>query len=191
MPNGDPQMPIATLLLPRMTCLLVLAVACIAPTHALAQADQEKDKTAAPQDKKPDERKPDTTIKSGGMEILSDTMGVDFGPYVKQLKRQIQTHWEPLIPEAAMPPLNKTGTVVIELMIMKSGAVTAMKVVKSSGDVPFDRAAWGAITTSLPLPTLPPEFKGEFLLLRGTFLYNPEKPETAKSPEPAKQEQKK
>ena len=140
-------MHIANLLPQRMTCLLVLAVVCSIPTHTLAQADQEKDK-AASQEKKPDEKKPATTVK-GGLEILSDTMGVDFGPYMKQLRAQIQTHWQPLIPESAMPPLNKSGTVVIEFAIVKSGQVTAMKLIKTSGDVAMDRAAWGAITGSL------------------------------------------
>jgi len=51
-------MHIANLLPQRMTCLLVLAVACSIPTHTLAQADQEKDK-AASQEKKPDEKKAD------------------------------------------------------------------------------------------------------------------------------------
>jgi TonB family protein len=185
-------MPITNLLSPRMTCLLALAVVCSVPIRTLAQVDQEKEKpAAAPQEKKLEEKKPDTTVKGGGLEILSDTMGVDFGPYMKQLQSQIQTRWQPLIPESAMPPLSKTGTVVIEFAIMKNGAVTAMKLTKSSGHVPFDRAAWGAITGSMPLPTLPPEFKGEYLHLRSTFLYNPEKPGTAKAPEPAKQEQKK
>jgi TonB family protein len=87
--------------------------------------------------------------------------------------------------------MRKTGTVVIEVVIMKSGAVTTMKLMKSSGNIPFDRAAWGAITGSMPLPTLPPEFKGESLHLRSTFRYNPEKPEAEKAPQPIKQEQKK
>jgi len=172
-----------------MTCFLVLGVACSIPTPPLAQADQEKDK-AASQEKKPDEKKPATTVK-GGLEILSDTMGVDFGPYMKQLRDQIQTHWQPLIPESAMPPLNKSGTVVIEFAIVKSGQVTAMKLIKTSGDVAMDRAAWGAITGSLPFPILPQEFKGEYLLLRSSFLYNPEKHEAAKVPETTKQEPKK
>ncbi len=49
-----------------------------------------------------------------------------------------------------------------------------MKLVTSSGDVTLDRAAWGGITASDPFPSLPVEFKGEYLALRFRFFYNPD-----------------
>jgi TonB family protein len=156
----------------KMICFLVLFIACGIPTQALPQTDQAKDKTPA-QEKKSEEKKPETTARGGGIEILSDTMGVDFGPYMKRLKFHVQSHWEPLIPADAMPPIMKSGTAVIEFVIMKDGQVKGMKLVKSSGDSQLDRAAWGGITNGLPLPTLPPEFKGDYLRLRCNFIYNP------------------
>ena len=36
----------------------------------------------------------------------------------------------------------------------------------------LDRAAWGGITNSNPLDPLPLDFKGEYLELGITFLYN-------------------
>lgn len=56
---------------------------------------------------------------------------------------------------------------------MKDGKVAGMKLVKSSGDVALDRAAWGGLVNSMPFPTLPAEFKGDYVLLRFTFAYNP------------------
>src|SRR4029077_1663592 len=155
----------------RMSCFLLLVVACSIPTQALPQNTQEKDK-AAQQEKKPDDKKPETAAK-GGIEILSDTTGVDFGPYMKRLKFTVQSHWDALIPESALPPLMKSGTVTIEFAIMKNGHAADMKLVKSSGDSQLDRAAWGAILDSLPLPTLPSAFKADFLRLRCNFNYNP------------------
>jgi TonB family protein len=156
----------------KMICFLVLFIACGIPTQALPQTDQAKDKTPA-QEKKPEEKKPETTARGGGMEILSDTMGVDFEPYMKRLRSQVQRNWEALIPPVALPPVNKSGTVAIELAIMKDGKVRGMKLVKSSGDAELDKAAWGGITDAIPLPTLPPEFKGDYLRLRCNFIYNP------------------
>jgi TonB family protein len=107
-----------------------------------------------------------------GAEILSDTMGVDFGPYLNQVIRETRQTWEPLIPESARPPLMKNGTVAVEFMIMPDGRVKQMKLVGPSGDPSLDRGAWGAITGS-NYPPLPKEFKGPYLALRFFFLYNP------------------
>ena len=115
------------------------------------------------------------TDRREGMEILSDTLGVDFGPYMKRLRYTVQNHWDPLIPESAMPPVMKKGVVMIEFSIGKDGKVSGMKLVSSSGDVALDRAAWGAITDAIPLPNLPTQFAGEYLVVRARFYYNPDK----------------
>ena len=44
-----------------------------------------------------------------GVDVLSDTMGVDFNPYLRRILREIYNTWLPLIPEEARPPLNKAG----------------------------------------------------------------------------------
>jgi TonB family protein len=111
----------------------------------------------------------------GGLEILSDTMGVDFGPYMKRLKYTVQTHWDPLIPESALPPIMRKGMVMIEFSITKDGRVMGMKLISGSGDVSLDRAAWAAITDAIPLPNLPKDFAGDYLQIRARFYYNPDK----------------
>jgi TonB family protein len=111
----------------------------------------------------------------GGLEILSDTMGVDFGPYMKRLRYTVQTHWDPLIPESALPPIMRKGVVMIEFSITKDGRVMGMKLISGSGDVSLDRAAWAAITDAIPLPNLPKDFAGDYLQIRARFYYNPDK----------------
>jgi TonB family protein len=111
-----------------------------------------------------------------GYEILSDTLGVDFGPYMQRVIRETYRAWDPLIPEAVRPPLSKQGRVYIQFIIAPDGSVKNMKLIGPSGDVSLDRAAWGAITGS-NYPTLPKEFKGPYLELRFAFLYNPKKGE--------------
>jgi TonB family protein len=111
----------------------------------------------------------------GAMDILSDTLGVDFGPYMKRLHVTVEDHWFPLIPEDALPPMMKKGRVVIEFAIMKDGSLQGLTVVSSSGDTALDRAAYGALLNAVPLPRLPSEFTGPFLKIRAAFYYNPDR----------------
>lgn len=113
----------------------------------------------------------------GNLEILSDTMGVDFGPYLRRLKLTVQDHWYQIMPQSAMPPEMKKGVVVVEFAILKDGRVAGLRVVRGSGDIALDRAAYGGITYSNPLPALPGNYGGDYLLLRASFYYNPDKNE--------------
>jgi len=106
-----------------------------------------------------------------GLEVLSDTQGLDFGPYLQNVERSIKANWYNSIPESARPPILQKGDVGIAFAILKNGNVTGMKLV-SSGDVPLDRGAWGGITASNPFPPLPTAFTGKYLALRVHFYYN-------------------
>jgi TonB family protein len=111
----------------------------------------------------------------GNIDILSDTMGVDFNPYLQRILETVRNNWYTIIPESARAPLFKQGTVIIQFVIMKDGSVQGMQLPGPSGDVALDRAAWGGITNSNPFPPLPAEFKGQYLALRFRFLYNPDR----------------
>jgi TonB family protein len=116
-------------------------------------------------------RQPAATL--GPLDIMSDTMGVDFGPYLARVLHDVKRNWDNLIPESAQ--LGKKGKVSIEFAILKDGRVAGMQLAGTSGDVALDRAAWGGITASNPFPPLPAEFGGQYLTLRFHFLYNPDK----------------
>jgi TonB family protein len=109
---------------------------------------------------------------NGAVDVLSDTMGVDFGPYIQRVIFDTKRAWYPIIPEAAQPPLRKQGVVGIRFKILPDGSVKQMILEAPSGDVSLDRAAWGGITGASPYPSLPKEFKGPYLELRFFFLYN-------------------
>ncbi len=111
----------------------------------------------------------------GPMDVLSDTMGVDFGPYLARVLHDVRENWYRIIPESARAPLMKKGKVSIEFAILKNGQVAGLQIVGTSGDVALDRAAYGGITASKPFPPLPSEFGGQYLALRFHFYYNPEK----------------
>ena len=108
----------------------------------------------------------------GYVEILSDTKGVDFGPFLQRVLYHIKNNWYNLIPDVAKPPLMKSGLLIIQFAIMKNGSIQGMRLQQSSGDQLLDRAAWGGIIASDPFDRLPPEFSGNYLALRIKFVYN-------------------
>ena len=118
-------------------------------------------------------RQPSQAI--GPLDVLSDTMGVDFGPYLARVLHDVKMNWYNMIPEAARAPLMKKGKVSIEFAILKDGRVAGMQLAGTSGDVALDRAAWGGITASNPFQPLPSQFGGQYLALRFHFYYNPDK----------------
>jgi TonB family protein len=104
-----------------------------------------------------------STDTGSGLEILTETQGVDFGPYLAQVQHIVKQNWYSVIPESARSPQLKRGKVVIEFAITKNGQVAGMRYVSSSGDVTLDRAAYGGITASSPFPPLPSKFDGPFV----------------------------
>lgn len=107
-----------------------------------------------------------------GVDVLSDTMGVDFNPYLRRILRQIYNTWLPLIPEEARPPLNKSGETLIRFSILPDGRIGGMHLDGSTQDQALDRAAWGSITGVGQFPPLPKEFHGPNLELRIHYLVN-------------------
>ena len=108
----------------------------------------------------------------GSVDVLSDTMGVDFGPYLKKIIREIYNTWIPLIPEEARPPLNKQGVTHIRFTILPDGRIGPMYLEGSTQDQALDHAAWGSITGVGQFPPLPKEFHGPNLELRIHYLVN-------------------
>ena len=127
---------------------------------------------SAKNDKKP-------TALSSGAEILTDTQGVDFGPYVRKALAIIMKNGAPLIPEEARPPANMQGETLIRFSILPDGKISAMQLDGSSQHPNIDRAAWAAITGVGQFPSLPIEFKGSQLELRIDFLTNRTLPASA------------
>jgi TonB family protein len=107
-----------------------------------------------------------------GAEILSDTQGVDFQPYLGRIIRLIYQQWIPLLPEETRPPLNKQGATMIRFTINPDGTVAAMHLDGSTHDVALDKAAWGSITGVGQFPPLPKQFHGPNLELRIHYSVN-------------------
>lgn len=112
---------------------------------------------------------------AGGVQILSDTQGVDFSSWLHRWYYETEHTWDPLIPDEVNAPILKSGAVQIRFKVLPNGQVTDMVLEGRSGDTGLDRAAWGAITGS-NYPPLPREFHGPYLELRALFLYNEQPP---------------
>jgi TonB family protein len=113
---------------------------------------------------------PRTPGAIGGAQILTDTLGVDFDPYLRRVIADIRKNWFAVMPEIAR--LGKRGRVVVIFDIQRDGSVAKLLLVSASGAEPLDRAALAGISASVPFPALPAEFRGPVLRLQVTFLYN-------------------
>jgi hypothetical protein len=112
---------------------------------------------------------------SGGVQVLSDTQGVDFRAWLERWHRETENTWDPLIPDEVNPPILKSGMVAIRFKVLPNGRLMdgSLQLEGRSGDTALDRAAWGALTGS-NYPPLPRDFHGPYLELRAYFLYNME-----------------
>jgi hypothetical protein len=114
---------------------------------------------------------------TGGIEVLSDTQGVDFTSWLTRWHWETEHTWDPLIPDEVNAPIYKSGMVAIRFKVLPNGRLMDGSLILEgrSGDVALDRAAWGALTGS-NYPPLPRDFHGPYLELRAWFLYNMEPP---------------
>jgi hypothetical protein len=110
---------------------------------------------------------------AGGVQVLSDTQGVDFSAWLQHWHDETQRTWDPLIPDEVNPPIYKRGQVMIRFKVLPNGRLMDGSLVLEgrSGDTALDRAAWGALTGSNYTP-LPKDFHGPYLELRALFMYN-------------------
>jgi len=107
-----------------------------------------------------------------GVQILSDTQGVDFTNYINRLLATLKRNWEYVMPESAR--MGDKGVVFTSFQIYPNGSVTAPDPLldRTSGKEPLDNAAMSAIHASNPFEPLPSQFHGPYLRLRIVFIYN-------------------
>jgi outer membrane biosynthesis protein TonB len=111
-------------------------------------------------------------LNVGGAEVLSDTQGVDFGPYLRHVLSDIKRNWDPLIPPEAQPPLLKQGEAWVRFTILPDGSIGGMHLDGSTHDEAINKSCWGSITSEGQFPPLPSQFKGPNLELRIHYLVN-------------------
>lgn len=107
-----------------------------------------------------------------GVEMLTDTEGVDFNDYLRRVYITVKQNWYAVMP--ASVSLGDQGVVSLQFKIMRDGSVPDgdPQRVFGSGKEPLDRAAVSSIRASNPFPQLPAQFKGPYIELRFTYYYN-------------------
>jgi len=107
-----------------------------------------------------------------GVEMLTDTQGVDFNDYLRRVYLTVKQNWFAVMPASVQ--LGEQGVVSLQFKIMRDGSVpdSDPQRVFGSGKEPLDRAAISSIRASNPFPTLPAQFKGPYIELRFTYYYN-------------------
>lgn len=113
-----------------------------------------------------------TSGTGSGAEILSDTQGINFDPYLIRLKRDTMHAWIPLLPEETQPPLSKSGATDIIVTILPDGTIGDMKLAGSTHDDSINRAAWGSIVSQGKLPPLPKDFHGPNVVILMHYIVN-------------------
>ena len=108
----------------------------------------------------------------GPAEILSDTRGVNFQPYVSEVLRTIYGQWVDLLPDEARTPTLAKGQTDIRFTIKPNGEVASMHLDANTHDGALNQAAWGAIASLKKFPPLPTAFTGPDLELRIHFRVN-------------------
>jgi TonB family protein len=108
-----------------------------------------------------------------GIQILSDTLGVDFSPYIKTIEPLMLKKYVQFLPEEAREPTFASGLTGVRFTINADGKLAPgqMHLDYSTHDQALDRAAWGAIT-SAQFPPLPANFTGPNLVIRVEFHVN-------------------
>ena len=102
-------------------------------------------------------------------EILTDTRGVDFSPYIRQVLQLESTAWHKLLSQDTGVAPAGQGWTLIRLTIAADGTISAMHLDDSSHQPALDHAAWDSITSVGKLPPLPKDFNGPNLELRLRF----------------------
>ena len=104
------------------------------------------------------------------LELMSDPMGADFGPYLTQILALVKKNWFAVWPESAR--LGNRGLVQLQFIIDRTGQVPKLVIALPSGSQALDRAAVAGISATVPFPPLPNEFKGQQIRLQLSFKYN-------------------
>jgi TonB family protein len=107
--------------------------------------------------------------QASSLELLSDSKGVDFRPYLLQVLASVRRNWFAVYPESARMGLR--GKVEAQFVIAKDGSVPKLVIVLHS--IPaLERAAVAGIDASHPFPPFPAEYSGDRIVLKLTFSYN-------------------
>ena len=99
--------------------------------------------------------------------LFFDPAGADFTVWVNHFKDEVYRNW--IVPQSVM--MGQRGRVDLQMAVDRSGKLTDVQVLRSSGAPALDRAAQNALLSSQLLP-LPSDYGPPNVTMRISFLYN-------------------
>ncbi len=102
--------------------------------------------------------------------ISFESQWYEWGDYADHMVTKIRRHWYDNMP--SLIRMGMKGVVTIQFTIQRSGAITDVRIVKSSEIPPFDFAAKKAIELASPLRPLPADFPNRSERVTAQFYYN-------------------
>jgi TPR repeat protein len=113
-----------------------------------------------------------TGVATSGIQMLSDTEGVDFNSYLREVYVSVKKRWFANMP--ASIEKGQKGVNIVEFRILRDGSVpkNAVKMLVSSQKSDFDAASLQGISEAAPFSHLPELYSEPFIVLRITFYYN-------------------
>lgn len=100
--------------------------------------------------------------EGSGAAVSADMPNFPYPWYISQVRAQLWAKWSARMPRTP-------GGVVVMFTILKTGALTDLRVEQSSGDDGYDYAALTSVQESTPFAPLPPGFKDRFLKVHVRF----------------------
>ncbi len=105
---------------------------------------------------------------SGDASFTYDSGGLDLSEWAELVKLKVRSNW--IIPTAAY--MGMKGITGIYLVIEKTGVVSQCEIIRQSGVISMDSAAFNAVRGSSPLPKLPDIYPKSSMEAHFTFYYN-------------------
>ncbi|MBN1154909.1 TonB C-terminal domain-containing protein [candidate division KSB1 bacterium] len=122
------------------------------------------------EEKREEPEQPEKKTESSGIadsvSLKIDIQDFPFAYYMTILKNRVRSNWNP--PYQISAPADKIST-IIGFKIMRNGNITDVNIEKSSQRYLYDQAAERAVYYANPLPPLPEEFHGEYLIVHIEF----------------------
>jgi TonB family protein len=104
--------------------------------------------------------------------MLTDTEGVDFSFYLRDVYLSVNKNWIANMPRSVLK--GQQGTNTFEFQVLQDGSVPkdSLKMVQTSDKSDFDAASLQGIREAVPFHHLPEQFSKPYIVLRFTFYYN-------------------
>lgn len=110
------------------------------------------------------------------LELLNTPTTPELQAYMNEAGKKIRQGWYKLIPQSALAPEMKEGTLIVGFQIQSDGSVAELTLLSGTGDQALDDAALKAIRQAAPFSSLTNVTKKDHLVVRARFVYNPDKP---------------